>query len=128
MELSHIIVILIGHFVADFLFQNSWMAKNKSQNNFPLFVHGLTYGLVLTLIVYSFIPTISFTTAIEFGVVSAILHFVVDYFTSKITSWQYKKGYMGSNAIPNIGFFSTIGFDQLIHNIMLFVVFTCMTV
>ncbi len=126
MALSYIIIILVAHFIADFLFQNKWIATNKSSNNFHLFVHITTYGFILSTIMYICIEWLNFVSALQFGIISAILHFAVDYFTSKITSWQYKNGYTGSNSIPNIGVFSTIGIDQLIHHIMLFVIFKYM--
>jgi len=43
-----------------------------------------------------------------------VAHTITDYFTSKITSRLYAQGKFGST-IPNLGFFSMIGFDQVLH-------------
>ncbi|WP_430789884.1 DUF3307 domain-containing protein [Virgibacillus flavescens] len=42
-------VLLIGHFVGDFLFQTNWMATYKSQRWLPLLVHSSLYTIVIIL-------------------------------------------------------------------------------
>ena len=115
--LTIIIYILFIHFIADFLFQNSWMAKNKSSNNFPLFVHVLLYSFIL--LIPSFFIFKSPELAWYFAIINGILHYCVDYITSKLSSYMYKTNQMGTNYLPNISFWSVIGFDQFLHSIML---------
>ena len=115
--LAIIIYILFIHFIADFLFQNSWMAKNKSSNNFPLFVHVLLYSFIL--LIPSFFIFKSPELAWYFAIINGILHYCVDYITSKLSSYMYKTNQMGTNFLPNISFWSVIGFDQFLHSIML---------
>lgn len=115
--LTIIIYILFIHFIADFLFQNSWMAKNKSSNNFPLFVHVLLYSFIL--LIPSFFIFKSPELAWYFAIINGILHYCVDYITSKLSSYMYKTNQMGTNFLPNISFWSVIGFDQFLHSIML---------
>lgn len=42
-------ILLIGHFVGDFLFQTDWMAKYKARRLLPLLVHSSVYTLVIVL-------------------------------------------------------------------------------
>lgn len=118
-----IISLLLMHYIADFVCQTNWMAQNKSKTNYPLLIHVLTYATVfllpsMVLFKYSFVLTLGFV------LLNTILHFITDYFTSRISSNLYMKGNLGSDTIPNFGFFSIIGLDQLIHYITLFVTFT----
>lgn len=115
-------IILFAHYIADFLFQTNWMAKGKSSSLMKLSVHILTYTLVLFVCCFFLILIrydITISDLMVYAIVSGMLHFSVDFFTSKITSWQHTNGYMGSDSVPNLGFFSTIGADQLIHSLCL---------
>ncbi|HEU5141494.1 MAG TPA: DUF3307 domain-containing protein [Bacillales bacterium] len=42
-------ILLVGHFVGDFLFQTNWMAVNKSKKWSPLFTHCVVYTAVVAL-------------------------------------------------------------------------------
>lgn len=94
------ILILTLHFIGDFLFQTDWMAKNKSKRNEVLLVHVLVYCLPLFLLGW------------KFALMSASLHFWVDFVTSRVTSKLWAKG-------KTHWFFVVIGFDQLLHAICL---------
>ena len=93
-----IIWVLFSHWVADFVCQSDWMAKNKSSSNEALLIHTGTYGLVIS----------SMTLNPMFGLVNALLHTIVDYFTSRASSKLCKVGKIH-------WFFVVIGFDQFIH-------------
>lgn len=115
-----IIVLLVAHYVSDFVMQNDYMARNKSSKNIPLFVHGLTYTcsmLIITLI--AFYGKYDLYLVASFVIINGILHTAVDFITSRISSAANTAGRIGGQ-IPNFGFFSIIGLDQLIHYIMLF--------
>ena len=45
-----ILVLLLAHFVGDFLLQTDWQATHKSRNWRALGAHGLTYTLVLAVL------------------------------------------------------------------------------
>lgn len=109
-----LIYLLFLHFIADFVCQTSWMAQNKSKNFLALFSHVLTYGLVL------FLGTIYFgiDKAFLFSLVNFGLHLLVDFFTSKATSYLWKKGDVHN-------FFVVIGLDQLIHQACLILTGCC---
>lgn len=108
--------ILLGHWVADFVLQTRWMARNKSHDVWALVVHVTVYTHVLTAWVLmlgwwlawrgselSFLPR----DAIAFGLISGMLHFATDYFTSRLSSRMYETSREHA--------FWTIGLDQWIH-------------
>ena len=111
------ITIFIVHFLADFVFQSSKMATGKSKSLKWLSIHVGVYALV-SLISFAFLAI--YHGNILFGfywwIINVALHFIVDLFTSKITSkfWEQKNMRF---------FFVMIGFDQLIHNICLIATF-----
>lgn len=112
-----IIFILFVHFIADFLMQNSWLAQNKSKNNIPLFTHVVVYSLIL--LIPSFCIFKSPELAWYFAILNGVLHYCVDYITSRLSSYMYKTNQTGTNFLPNISFWSVIGFDQFLHSLML---------
>ena len=91
-----ILALLVSHFVGDFLLQSDWMAKNKSKRFDALFLHVYFYSICF------------FRMGPTFVVITGLLHFVTDFFTSRATAylWDQKKVHW---------FFVMIGFDQLIH-------------
>lgn len=94
--LYDIIVILWLHFVADFVLQTDYVACNKSKNNKILALHAAIYAVPLVLF------------GVSFALVNSVAHFVVDWCTSRATSylWQHEKRHL---------FFVVIGFDQAVH-------------
>lgn len=100
---SIILSLLATHFVADFVSQSDWMAINKSKNNWALSAHVMVYSLVILLV----------TSSWTYALLNGILHFGVDYVTSRINSKLWEK-----KAIHY--FFVSIGFDQLLHYVCLF--------
>jgi hypothetical protein len=95
-SIQTVLLLLWIHFFADFVFQSSHVAINKSKNNLILTKHVLIYGIC-------FIPI-----SISYAVINLLLHFVVDYITSRMTSifWRHNEHHW---------FFVTIGLDQVIH-------------
>lgn len=122
MTFYQIAVILIAHFVADFIFQSEYMAKGKAKNIKPLIQHGLMYTFIFTLMSLLMANDIKVETLVLFGLFSGILHTWVDLISSKFASRAYAKGNMGG-PVPNLGFFAIIGLDQLTHYLMLFAAF-----
>lgn len=88
--------IYIVHYIADFLLQTRWMGENKSTKNIALLAHIFVYTAVMGLF------------GIKYAVVNGVIHLVVDYISSRVGGYYYKKGnlYM---------FWAIIGLDQLIH-------------
>lgn len=96
-----IVWLMFAHWVSDFVLQKHKWAVNKSKSVVALTKHVLTYtiGMILaTSIVGN--PVI--------GLVIGLLHWPVDFVTSKITSRLY-----ADEQYHN--FFVVVGFDQWIH-------------
>jgi len=105
METNLIIYLLFIHWIADFVFQSNYVAQNKSKSNKILLWHCCLYGLSFAC----------FTNNILYGLILSLIHFPVDYVTSRINSKLWAKGDMHS-------FFVSVGFDQYIHFVTIILV------
>lgn len=96
--LSIPLLLLVTHFVGDFLLQSDWMALNKSKRWDALFVHVSVYTTC-----FLWVPHLD-----AFFFLTFASHFLTDAITSRLTArlWQANERHW---------FFVTIGFDQLIH-------------
>ena len=105
-----LVLLLITHWIADFVFQTTWMATGKSRRLDALTVHVATYSVILAVAaVLLFGPT---EVAAAFIACNAALHFVTDFCTSKVSAALHAKQNMR-------GFYVVLGFDQLLHHIAL---------
>ena len=140
-----IYVLLVAHFVGDFLCQTDWMATNKSKRWDALALHVLVYTFVLALFTVRLPADVSLFLAVNMGA-----HFVQDAITSLINArlWfvdgvRAKHAWRGatirsladgalidglSNTVYEVAynnkrywFFVAIGADQLLHYVTLFV-------
>ncbi len=108
-----VLSIFIVHFLADFVFQSSKMATGKSKSLKWLSIHVGVYALVSLISFY--VISIHFSNnlyAFYWWGINVAMHFMVDFFTSKITSKYWEEKNMRF-------FFVMIGFDQLLHNVCL---------
>ena len=114
-ELTLYIVLLIlgGHFISDFVYQTNDMAVNKSKNNWWLSYHAIVYGVILFCISNAFGLFDTWQLIMYWAVTNAAIHWCVDYCTSRVTSYLWKKGDVHY-------FFVVIGLDQFIHYTCLF--------
>jgi len=94
--LEMILLALTLHFIGDFLLQTHQMACNKSKS---------TKWLLYHVSVYSFCFLIM---GVRFAIFMFATHYVIDYFTSRITSKLWAKE-------DYHNFFVVIGMDQLLH-------------
>ena len=94
--LTNIIVLFWIHFVADFFLQSTYMSMNKSKSVKALAWHCLIYSL----------PFLWFGW--KYAILAGLLHFPIDFITSRITSKLYAKE-------EYHWFFVIIGLDQAIH-------------
>lgn len=108
MELS---LLLLSHWIGDFVLQTSKMALGKSSSLKWLTLHVLTYtGVLLVFAMFLF----QWETALIFCAINFLLHWTTDFFTSKVTN-KYRH-------MPRV-FFPLLGFDQMIHGICLILTF-----
>jgi len=97
-----IYLVLIVHWIADFILQTDQMAINKSTSFKWLSSHVGVYTLALL----PFGPS--------FALINGLTHFMVDYVTSKFTSYLWKKN-------DRHNFFVVVGLDQLLHTSILII-------
>lgn len=116
------ISIVVLHFVADFLFQDEKWAVNKSHSIKALTLHVTMYTSIWFLFCNFYCIATGNYKMFFLVPITFILHWIVDYFTSKVTSRLYAEKKFGSST-PNLGFFSMIGFDQVLHYTQLFLTF-----
>jgi hypothetical protein len=103
-------IVLLLHFIGDFVLQTRWMAENKSRSFAALTAHVLTYGVTLWVgLLVAQRPLVDVT---YFAGGNALVHFAVDAVTSRITTYWWKKQNL-------YAFFTTIGFDQFLHAVTL---------
>lgn len=106
--------LIFSHWIADFVLQSDWMAKNKSKDSFALFVHVWVYSCALMMFAittnlvkrYYGLPTT--LHVVTFVAINGVAHFLIDYITSRMTSKLWAKGQVHN-------FFVVIGFDQALH-------------
>ena len=103
--------------------QDEKWALGKSKCMFSLLKHTATYTLMWVPFTLLFLPGFP---GFDFLCITFICHTITDYVTSRITSKLYAKGKFGSS-IPNLGFFTMIGFDQYLHYLQLFLTYWYLT-
>jgi len=125
-----VLFIIFIHWIADFLFQDEKWAITKSKNFRNLILHTATYSAIWFPISMMLFKIVSpdqtkywyFQHGAYFFYITFILHTITDYYTSRLNSKLYEKKKFGG-PIPNWGFFSSIGLDQVYHYVQLFLTF-----
>lgn len=107
--------LLFSHWIADFVFQNDWMAVNKSKDVVALLAHVSAYAFTVGMLLNIY-TSASLYAGWMFILITFLAHFTTDAVTSNITSclWEKEKRHW---------FFVTIGFDQLLHYFQLLVTY-----
>lgn len=112
---------MVLHWFADFFCQTEKMALGKSTNLEDLLMHVAAYSGIMSIatLLYVFIADLSEFHAFKLGVgvaITFVFHLFTDYYTSKAHKllWDNKKTHE---------FFTSIGFDQLLHYSQLFLTF-----
>ena len=108
MTLTAILIVLFGHWFADFVLQNRYMAENKSRDWMALSLHVAVYTLALGPFVVWVLPP-DFMLIWGYLAINGAAHFVTDAVTSRITTRLWKAG-------RTHNFFAVVGFDQFIHH------------
>lgn len=123
MNLIEIFSILIIHFLADFVLQTDKQAKGKSKSWKPLIDHTLSYTLCWIPFLYFTIWFLNIEGVNLLGLflpITFVAHTITDYFTSRINSklWAQGKTHL---------FFVSVGFDQILHYVQLFLTYWLLT-
>jgi len=110
MTFQTIMTVIAMHWVADFVLQTDWQAKNKSKDNRALIAHVSGYTIALLVYGLIFLPV---EIAYPWALTNGVIHFGVDYVTSRINTYLWNKGRVHD-------FFVMVGLDQVIHYACLF--------
>jgi hypothetical protein len=126
MNLYIIIAILVGHYVGDFVTQQNNHKINRTNNIYHkikrylkhIYPHTLIYsgiltGLLLILQIFNLLPFIHYINILWFFIITYISHLLTDLFVTLVVNKHLLKN-------KRHKYFVTIGFDQLIHYITLF--------
>jgi membrane-bound acyltransferase YfiQ involved in biofilm formation len=128
LSLIEIFSIIIIHWFADFVLQTRKQAQGKSKNWNDLLAHTFTYSLCWYLILFCFAVCRNHfngpskedlgwsTWMLLFPFITFIAHTATDYFTSRLNSKLWVKGDVHN-------FFVSVGFDQVLHYIQLFLTY-----
>lgn len=108
------IIILVVHWFADFMLQTDEMSKKKSSNFKILLKHTAIYSFIWFIVTWFIFYDIE--CAIFFTFITFTTHTLIDYNSSKLTSYLYKKG-------NYYWFFKVIGIDQVLHYLQLWFTF-----
>jgi membrane-bound metal-dependent hydrolase YbcI (DUF457 family) len=95
------------------------MAINKSKSNSWLAIHCFVYTYILGVIGNVFFTMPGNWNIVYWMFMNGIAHFVIDYCTSRGTSYLWQKN-------ERHWFFTLIGFDQALHMTILFVTYKMM--
>jgi Na+/glutamate symporter len=133
MSVTVVLWVIFAHWVADFVCQTHWQASNKSKNWDALTRHVAVYTIVMAGLVGWTIdyghPRLF--SALAFGLITFVVHFITDSITSRITSRLFLDEFEKDNVTtlnrlcmrPGFSlhwFFVVIGFDQVLHYVQLF--------
>lgn len=128
-------ILLLAHWLSDFVFQNDWMALGKSKNDLALAIHSAIVAIVTGVTAAQWL--VGPQLGLWFIVITFVCHFWTDYITSRITSKLFFfreaafKNDRGEPYYQFVGgsrhwFFVMIGFDQLLHYFQLAVTYYAM--
>lgn len=112
MTVVEFLIIVVLHWVADFVLQDERWANGKSKAMRPLLNHTSTYSILWVIPI--FLLTYDILGTFAFVFITFFAHTLTDFITSRIVSAKFQVGHYGS-PIPNLGAFTVIGFDQVLH-------------
>lgn len=89
--IENILLGILFHFLGDYIFQNNWMANNKTSKNLPAFIHATIYSLPFILFL-----NINF----YFWLIIYISHYLIDRYRLavywvKLVNWNWKSKNFG---------------------------------
>lgn len=62
--LEFFLLLLMGHFIGDYILQNDWQALQKKEKKLPLFVHCSIYTVTCSIILLKYLMTLDRITLI----------------------------------------------------------------
>lgn len=127
MNIIIIITIMFGHWLSDFVLQNNKQKPNRDRKLSKkirnlvkyLLPHTLIYSLILTIFV---LILQLFKLFVVFSIIKLILFFIITYITHFITDFcvtMINVNYLKKNKRHK--YFVSIGLDQFLHYVVLFI-------
>ena len=113
--LGLILFLLFIHWFCDFVLQTHKMAVNKSSSFKWLVLHTLVYSSVFFLMLLCSHKSKIYDVFI-FSLITFFFHTITDFITSKVNKYFWEQG-------DTHNFFVSVGFDQLLHYIQIFVTY-----
>jgi hypothetical protein len=107
---STLVFVLLIHFLADFGLQTHDQATKKSTDVIWLTYHVAVYSLMWLFATFAYYGDLAL--ALQFSLVTFLVHWITDFFTSRIGKPFWDKGDLHNG-------FVVIGFDQLLHYVQL---------
>ena len=105
--LLFLILILLKHFIVDWVIQTDEMANEKGHKPTLLFLHGLEHAIGTFMVGIFFISVVKI---VMIAMMEILIHCAIDFIKSRImgyTKWQF----------PEKKFLISMGFDQLLHQL-----------
>ncbi len=109
----NLVIILVAHYLGDFICQPRKIADNKHKNIYWLLTHGLIYSTVL-FVILTIIHPLSLGSVFLYVFINGVFHIGVD----KISSHYTVKYYQQHN---NYMMYNIVGLDQLAHIVVLLI-------
>ena len=123
------VLMMLGHFVGDYLFQNNRMALNKSKRNkegwYACGVHSFVYTLSIVIFLRLVFPALCFNLWVWAAI--GIPHYIIDHYSLASYWMKWKNGVKPFESVSmdeKVTVETTIVNDNTIHWVMLY--FTCM--
>ena len=118
MDILLIILILIGHWASDYIFQTKKNIVSKGTDIISVLSHSAEYttsmsGIVLLALLFGLLNQALWPFLISFWVITFTNHFIIDFVTSKL---RLKKWGVNSK----FEYHSILITDQILHIIILF--------
>lgn len=105
-----VLIIMVIHYLGDFVLQTHEQSQRKSSENKWLFYHTGSYSLIWLLAAWGLYTSI--WAALLFASVTFVAHAATDWVTSRVG-----KSFWSSSDYHNG--FAVVGFDQILHYVQL---------
>jgi hypothetical protein len=105
-----VLIIMVIHYLGDFVLQTHEQSQRKSSENKWLFYHTGSYSLIWLLAAWGLYTSI--WAALLFASVTFVAHTATDWVTSRVGK------YFWSSSDYHNGF-AVVGFDQILHYVQL---------
>jgi hypothetical protein len=105
-----LLLVLIFHWLADFVFQKEEDQINKSHSFHHLLNHAIWYSLIMWTLFLIILPA---KTHVYAWAITLLSHTSIDFFSSKLNKKLWDAGRIHY-------FFVNMGFDQVLHYIQLY--------